>query len=152
MVTHQRNRKICYALRYSSTLPHHRERYGGNLATGCLCPSTGDTSAGYYRRGRTQLPTVQLTLVGSHLPADIDTLPVKLFEGNQAQTIVTDRVEQGGLQVAIVVNLHNLLALGRSGQTHQAEVHSATLELIERQAITRNVDLLAAYTSQTDEH
>lgn len=97
---------------------------------------------------RTQFPTIQLTLVGSHLPADIDTLPVKLFEGNQAQTIVTDQVEQRGLQVAIVVDPHDLLALGRSGQTHQAEVHGATLELIERQAITRNVDLLAAYTSQ----
>jgi len=96
----------------------------------------------------TQLPTIQLTLVGSQLPADIATLPVKIFEGDQAQTIVTDQVEQGGLQVAIVVNPHDLLALGRSGQTHQAEVHGATLELIERQAITRNVDLLAAYTSQ----
>ena len=45
---------------------------------------------------RTQLPTVQLTLVGSQLPADIATLPVKLFEGDQVQTIVTDQVEQGG--------------------------------------------------------
>jgi len=101
---------------------------------------------------QTQFPTIQLALVGSQLSKDIDTLPVTLFEGDQAQTILTDRVEQGGLQVAIVVNLHDLLALGRSGQTHQAEVHGATLELIERQAITRNVDLLAAYTSQTDEH
>ena len=97
---------------------------------------------------QTRFPTIQLVLVGSRLPADIDTLPVKIFEGNQAQKIVTDQVEQGGLQVAIVVDPHDLLALGRSGQTHQAEVHGATLELIERQAITRNVDLLAAYTSQ----
>ncbi len=96
---------------------------------------------------QTQFPMIQLALVGSQLPATIATLPVELFEGDQAQTIVTDQVERRGLQLAIVVDPHNIAGLGPVGSDPSSGSAGATLELIERQAITRNVDLLAAYTS-----
>lgn len=96
---------------------------------------------------RSQAPTVQLSLVGSNLTGELNTLPLKLSEGEQAQAIASDRTARVGLQLAFVIDPGHILAPGRSGQTHHTEVSHAVLDLIENKVITRNVDTLAVYTT-----
>lgn len=97
-----------------------------------------------------QAPTVQLSLVGGNLNGELSTLPLQLFEGDKAQVLAADRTTLAGIQLALVVDPRDILAPGTSGQTHDAEVAGAALDLIEQKVITRNVDLLAVYSRQTD--
>ncbi len=98
----------------------------------------------------TQAPTMQLSAVGGNLSGDLSTLPVQLFEGDKVQTPAADRTALAGIQLALVVDPHEILAPGTSGQSHHAEVAGAALGLIENNVITRNVDLVAVYSSQAD--
>ena len=84
------------------------------------------------------------------MPGDLSKLPLQLFENDKAQTITADQTTLTGIQLALVIDPHNSLTRGASGQTHQAEVAGAVLDLINKSVITRNVDLLAAYSLKPD--
>jgi hypothetical protein len=98
----------------------------------------------------TQPPTIQLSVVGGNLAGELSTLPLKLFEADKEQTIIADRTALVGIQLALVIDPRNILAPGTSGQAHHAEVSGVALGLIENKVITRNVDLLAAYSLTAD--
>src|SRR5690349_18406488 len=89
---------------------------------------------------RTKAPTIQLSVVGSNLGGDLSALPVKLFEGDQPKASASDNTAIAGVQMAIVIDPHNIQAQNASGQTHHAEVAGAVLDLIDNKVITRNVD------------
>ncbi|MFN8486823.1 MAG: FHA domain-containing protein [Caldilineaceae bacterium] len=99
---------------------------------------------------RTNAPTVQLAVVGSNLGGDLSTLPLKLFEGDKPKTPASDETAIAGGQTAFVIDPHNIEVAGLSGHSHHDEAAGAILGLISGNVITRNVDLLAAYSVKAD--
>src|SRR5262245_19049522 len=69
-----------------------------------------------------QAPTLQLSVVGGNLPDDWGTLPLKLFEGNQEQAIASSQTVSTGIELALVIDPHDILAPGASGQSHYNDV------------------------------
>lgn len=93
-----------------------------------------------------QFPAVQVAVYGDPGNGKIAELPVQLRENGQVQTILTDTTAEVGTQLAVVLDPHDLAAVGSSGQAHQAEVASILLDLIEKGVVVRNQDWLAAFT------
>ena len=94
-------------------------------------------------------PTVQLAVYGDPGSGGIAELPVQVRENDQVQTVISDKTEEVGTQLAVVLDPHDLAAVGSSGQTHQAEVAGILLDLIEKGVVVRNQDWLAAFTGDS---
>jgi hypothetical protein len=94
-------------------------------------------------------PTVQLAVYGDPGSGGIGELPVQVRENDQVQTVISDKTEEVGTQLAVVLDPHDLAAVGSSGQTHQAEVAGILLDLIEKGVVVRNQDWLAAFTGDS---
>jgi hypothetical protein len=99
---------------------------------------------------RTNFPTVQVAVYGDPGSDEIGELPLQVLENDQVQTVLTDTTAEIGMQMAVVLDAHDLAAVGSSGQTHQAEVAGILLDLIEKEVVARNQDWLAAYTVGAD--
>ncbi len=97
-----------------------------------------------------QFPTVQVAVYGDPGSGGIGGLPLQVRENDQVQTVLTDTTAEIGVQMAVVLDAHELAAVGSSGQAHQAEVAGIFLDLIEKEVVTRNQDWLAAFTVGAD--
>ena len=91
-------------------------------------------------------PAVQVAVYGDPGSGGIAELPAQVRENDQVQTILTDSTEEVGMQLAVVLDPHDLGAVGSSGQVRQAEVAVFLLNLIEKGVVVRNQDWLAAFT------
>ena len=94
-------------------------------------------------------PTVQVAVYGDPGSGGIAELPVHVRENDQVQTVISDTTEEVGTQLAVILDPHDLAAVGSSGQTHQAEVAGILLDLIEKGVVVRNQDWLAAFTGDS---
>jgi hypothetical protein len=99
---------------------------------------------------RSNFPVTELVVVGGNLTGDIETLPLTVLEDGAEQTILADQTLLGAYQLALVLDPRDLLATGRSGQTHRAEATAATLHLVEQEVLLRTLDTLAAYSFHPD--
>jgi hypothetical protein len=114
-------------------------------AQGSVRPSVAIT-----RVDSRQFPTVQLALSGDALTGPLGDLPVQVRENGQPQTIVNDQTATIGLQMAVVLDAHDLMAAGGSGQSRKSEVAGVLLDLIEQEVVVRNQDWLAVYSSDAN--
>ncbi|MEZ4614522.1 MAG: FHA domain-containing protein [Caldilineaceae bacterium] len=98
----------------------------------------------------TQFPQLALTIGGANWPAPLATLPVALTLDDHQLPINHDQTDQHGIQLALAVDVNQLVTRNDAGQSGFVEMTGTLLDLVEANGFVRNQDWLAGYQLQGD--
>lgn len=90
-------------------------------------------------------PQLNVTIGGSNWPTTLDIPSITITLDGNPLPLQSDQIAQQGLQLALAVDINELVTRNEAGQSRFVQLTGTLLDLVDDNVLVRNQDWLAAY-------